>query len=95
MNAIQSLPTQKSIDFSSINELSHEQKPIQSYVNNGINNELNHNDIKSIVKSAYEIPSPTIVLPGDFSSSPKSITNSNIILNKTHRSTPIDNNRNL
>jgi len=91
LNAIQSLPTQKSIDFSSINELSHEQKPIQSYVNN----ELNHNDIKSIVKSAYEIPSPTIVLPGDFSSSPKSITNSNIILNKTHRSTPIDNNRNL
>ena len=49
-------------------------------------------DDKSIVKTPFQIPSPTILLPNEFSSSPKPISNSNIIIK---RSIPMENTRNL
>jgi hypothetical protein len=45
---------------------------------------------KSIVKSSYQIPSPTILLPDEFPSSSKPIPNNNTIMNKIQQSTPID-----
>ncbi|CAF4667772.1 unnamed protein product [Rotaria sp. Silwood1] len=107
LNAIQSTPTTKSIDFESNNKLVLdsnarpsnltliEQKEIPFYIDNSVNIEPNHNDSKSIIKNSYRIPSPTILLPGEFSTSSKTITNSNMVVNKVRRSTPMDNNRNL
>ncbi|CAF0810176.1 unnamed protein product [Rotaria sordida] len=107
LNAIQSTPTTKSIDFESNNKLLLdtnaqpsnltliEQKNIPFYIDNSVNIEPNHNDSKSIIKSSYRIPSPTILLPEEFSTSSKTITNSNMIINKIQRSTLIDSNRNL
>ena len=60
-----------------------------------MNIEPNNNDSKSIIKSSYRIPSPTILLPGEFVTVSKTITTSNTIMNKTQRATPIDSNRNL
>ncbi|CAF1001681.1 unnamed protein product [Adineta steineri] len=103
-NAIQSISTKKSIDFISTNKLLNkesitlstiEQKQSQIYMDNLTSTESNHHDIKPIVKSSYQIPSPTILLPGEFSSSPKSATNINTIINKIQRSSPIENNRTL
>ncbi len=55
-------------------------------MNSLVNIDSNHEQ-----KSAYKIPSPTILVPNEFSSSSKSITSSN----KISRSTPSDNHRNL
>jgi hypothetical protein len=57
--------------------------------------ELTSNDDKSIVKTSYQIPSPTMLLPNEFSSSSKTIANSHIIINKIQRSTPMETSRNL
>ena len=60
-----------------------------------MNIEPSQNDTKSVTKSSYQIPSPTILLPDEFSASSKPILNSNMIINKIQRSTPIENNRTL
>ncbi|UJR26840.1 hypothetical protein I4U23_008152 [Adineta vaga] len=103
-NAIESIPIKKTIDLEASNHLSQEQqldsisieqKQLQTITDSLISIELTHNDLKSPVKSSYQIPSPTILLPGEFSSSPKSIINSNTVINKIQRSSPIESNRNL
>ncbi|CAF3388758.1 unnamed protein product [Rotaria socialis] len=87
LNAIQSTP----IDLPLI-----EQKEIPFYLDNLMNIDSNNNDSKSIIKrSSYRIPSPTILLPGEFVTASKTITTSNTTMNKTQRPTPIDSNRNF
>ncbi|CAF4735823.1 unnamed protein product, partial [Rotaria socialis] len=72
------------------------QKEIPFYLDNLMNIDSNNNDSKSIIKrSSYRIPSPTILLPGEFVTASKTITTSNTTMNKTQRPTPIDSNRNF
>ncbi|CAF1641837.1 unnamed protein product, partial [Adineta ricciae] len=103
-NAIHSVATKKLHGLDPSNQIAQaqstnliliERKQLQSITESVTNIEFSPNDLKSSVKSAYHIPSPTILLPGELSPSPKSIINSNTVVNKLQRSTPTESNRNL